>query len=289
MRKGNITISPRLLQLKKKRRKILLFKSFLFLLGFSAILAGLVYISRISIFNISSIEVASNKIADTESIKKIIEKDISGYYLWFFPKTNVFLYPKDKIKEDLSLQFKKIKDVDLSVRRKVLEVSFTERAASYTWCGKVYSEAVDNKKCYLMDEGGFIFDEAADFSGGVYFKFYGSTDKSNPLGSYFLEENFEKLLIFKKTLEGIGLVPFSLYLLESGDVKIFLSKVKGKMVAPVNPYVIFRPDADLELLAGNLETALNTQPLLSDFKNKYSSLKYIDLRYGNKVYYKFEQ
>jgi len=39
----------------------------------------------------------------------------------------------------------------------------------------------------------------------------------------------------------------------------------------------------------NLDTALNTEPLKSDFKKKYSSLEYIDLRFGNKVYSKFSK
>jgi nucleoside-diphosphate-sugar epimerase len=38
----------------------------------------------------------------------------------------------------------------------------------------------------------------------------------------------------------------------------------------------------------NLDAAIDTEPLKSKLKNKFSSLEYIDLRYGNKVYDKFK-
>ena len=46
--------------------------------------------------------------------------------------------------------------------------------------------------------------------------------------------------------------------------------------------------SDFQKIAENLQAALATEPLRSDFKNKYSSLLYLDLRYGNKVYFKFK-
>ena len=146
-----------------------------------------------------------------------------------------------------------------------------------------------------MDEDGYIFDEAPYFSGEVYFKFYGLTDVGRPdsgrptsedfpLGSYFLKQNFKQLISFKDILIGIGLKPVALYATNDGDIQIFLS---GGTLPTTGPQIIFRADADFQNVAENLEAALTTEPLQSEFKNKYSSLQYIDLRFGNKVYYKF--
>jgi hypothetical protein len=55
----------------------------------------------------------------------------------------------------------------------------------------------------------------------------------------------------------------------------------------MGPEIIFKIDSDFQKIAENLQAAITTEPLQTDFKNKYSSLLYIDLRFGNKVYYKF--
>lgn len=242
------------------------------------IFAGLVYLSRLKQINISSIEVTGNKILSAEEVESLIGEKTAGYYFWFFPKTNIFFYPKDAISEGLQEKFKRLKDVKLSIKNNaVLEVEATERLPSYMWCGDVPPEVAgeENLKCSFLDETGFIFDEAPYFSGEIYFKFYGAN---------FSQANFDKLISFKKTIEQMELKPAALYVDPAGDVRIFLS-AKNPLE---RPEIIFKMDSDFEKVVENLDTALKTEPLLSDFKNKYSSLLYIDLRFGNKVYYKFK-
>ena len=273
MQKRNILNSPRLSELKRHRRRVVLNKFFLSLIALLVIFASLVYLARLKQLNINGIEITGNKATDTEMIKASVEKDIAGYYLWVFPKTNILFYPENKIKDDLFLQFKRLKDITFSIKDgKILEVSVSEREAKYLWCEDTLPE-----KCYFMDEAGFIFDEAPYFSGEVYFKFYGMAT-----GDYFFKENFQNFVLFKNTLENMGLKPVTLYVQENGDIKIFLSSV------PTGPEVILKIDSDFQVVAENLEAALTTEPLQSEFKNKYASLDYIDLRYGNKVYYKFK-
>ena len=284
--KRNILNSPRLLELKRHRRKVFLGKVLFFVFTLSVIFAGLAYVSRISNLNISAIEILGNKTLDATVVKSIVQNEIIGNYLWFFPKTNIFFYPKDNIKKDLFNQFSRLESISLSVKNKVLEVSLTERTALYTWCGDTINLVAElpsdnstaKEKCYFMDEAGYIFDEAPYFSGDVYFKFYGKT-----ADSYFLKQKFLELIQFKKTLEGMGLRPVAIYVLDDGNARVYLSSgAQGE-----KPEIRFKADADFQKVAENLQTALTTEPLQSDLKNKYSSLLYIDLRFGNKVVYKF--
>ena len=282
--KRNVLNSPRLVKLKKHRRRIVFSKIFLFLISLSVIFLSLAYISRSEELNISEIRVVGNKIIDASAVKIAVEKEITGYYLWVFPKTNIFFYPQNKIKNDLTLQFKRLKSITLSVKNyKTLEISLIERTALYTWCGNNIPDSQVNGekelKCYFLDDSGYIFDEAPYFSGEVYFKFYGPAD----IGTYFSKENFNQLIYFKDALTTMDLKPVSLSILENERVKIFLSSNKTSK----QPYIIFKINSDFRKVAENLEIALDTEPLLSNLKNKYSSLEYIDLRYGNKVYYKF--
>ncbi|OGI79442.1 hypothetical protein A3F19_00505 [Candidatus Nomurabacteria bacterium RIFCSPHIGHO2_12_FULL_37_29] len=284
MQKRNVLSSPRLLEFKRTRRRVFQNKILFYTLTLLIILALLAYFLRTSIFNITSVEIVGNKIIDTEIIKTVAEKEIAGYYFWFFPKTNIFFYPKNNIKKELANQFKRLKDITLFVEKnKVLKISLNERIGLYTWCGiSPGTELIgENSKeqCYFIDKDGYVFDEAPYFSGEVYFKFYGPI-----LESYFSPDIFSKLISFKDTLFSMGLEPVILYMQENKNIKIFLSD----RTSSSKPEIILKSDSDFEKIADNLEAALTTEPLQKNLKSKYSSLKYIDLRFGNKVYYKFD-
>jgi len=289
MKKRHVLNSPSLLELKKHRRRVVFVKITLCTIAFTVLFATLAYISRLGKLNISNIEIVGNKVVTSEDIKPIVEEAISGNYLWVFPKTNILLYSKKEITKNIFKQFKRIKGVSFAVKEdKTLLLSIVERTALYTWCGDVPLElnSKDKPVCYFMDESGYIFNEAPYFSGEVYFKFYGSIVSNNgiPSGLYFSSKNFLKLAVFKRTLELMGMKPVSMYLEDSGDVRVTLSS----KTSSTGPEIIFKLDSNFKTVAENLDAALSTEPLLSQFKDKYSSLLYIDLRFGNKVYYKFK-
>jgi len=290
MQRRNVLSSPRLSELKKRRRRAILNKLFLIFLGFLAIFILLSYISKNQNLNINDIQIVGNKVLETETLKQLAANDLNGKYLWLFPKTNVLLYPRNTIKNDLQKKFKRLKEVNLSIKnRRTLEITVLERTALYMWCNAPTPDLnIENtQKCYFLDTNGYVFDEAPYFSGEVYFKFYGSAglDPANPLGSYFSKQNFQQLISFKNTLSDIGLKPTIFNIADNGDLEIFLSK---DTISINNPKIILKINADFKNIIENLETALNTEPLKSKFKNKYSSLEYIDLRFGNKVYAKFQ-
>ena len=95
---------------------------------------------------------------------------------------------------------------------------------------------------------------------------------------------YKRLILFKEQIEKIGIKSAVFYIGDNGDIRMFLSSSsKQKM----GPEIIFKTDANFNQVLENLQSVLTTEPLQSDFKNKYSSLLYIDLRFGNKIYYKF--
>ena len=292
MQKRNVLNSARLLKFKKQRRKVAFKKFSWYLLLFLAVFALVVYLSHLKRLNISDIEITGNKIVNTDAIKATVQEQIGGKYLGLFPKTNILFYPENSIKNALQNKFARLEDINLSIKNdKTLAISLTERTAKYTWCGNAptvgvpQSGGTSDVGCYFMDENGYIFDEAPYFSGEVYFKFYGETSAATPLGSYYSKQNFQQLLSFKDGLVTFGLKPVALYITYDGEIKFILS---GGTATTLGPEIILNNDSDFQKVAENLETALTTEPLQTEFKNKYSALQYIDLRFGNKVYYKFQ-
>jgi len=286
MRKRNILTSPRVTELKRKKRKVLIRNAVIFSVGFLAIVALLAYLSSFRALNFSKLEVSGNRIIDTEAVEKEVQNVTGSKYLWLFPKTNVFLYPKSTIQKDLADKFKRLQNITLEIKKgNTLEISVTERVPQYTWCGDLPT-GNDIETCYFLDNSGYIFDEAPYFSGEVYFKFYGALPQKSggPPGNYFYKEYFEKLIAFKEALEALHLKPAVLYMEDGEDGTIFLSRTK-RSLAP--PEIRFRKAADLSKVADDFGAALATEPLKTKFEKEYSSLQYFDLRFDNKVYYKF--
>lgn len=288
MQKRNVLNSPRLVELRRRRQKVLLTKIAIFAFAFIFGMTLLVLISRIPGLNINSVEVKGNKVVDAADIKSVVDQTISGKYLWLFPKTNILFYPKGHIVSALQDSFKRLKDVDASLTgRNTLGVTVSERAPLFTWCGVKVPDTQKSDTCYFLDKDGYIFDEAPYFSGEVYFKFYGDVvlENGNPAGSYFLKPDFAKIVTLKTMLEGMGLRPAAFYKDTGEDAKIFLS---NSTTSVMGPEILFKTSDDLARVAENLQAAIITDPLKSNLKSKYSSLLYIDLRFGNKVYFKFK-
>ncbi|HEV7701863.1 MAG TPA: hypothetical protein VGO63_00230, partial [Candidatus Paceibacterota bacterium] len=116
---------------------------------------------------------------------------------------------------------------------------------------------------------------------------YGLTDgiPDTPAGSYVAKGYFDKLILFKDTLAGMNLKPAVVYIPEGEDIHMYLSKTKSSLLGPE---IIFKKDSDFAKIAENLKAAISTEPLKSKFKKEYSNLEYLDLRFSNKVYYKFK-
>lgn len=289
MSKKNTINSPRLNEIRRKRHKALrnkvLFFSFLFI--FLLTLAS--FALHIKKINIKNIEIVGNKVVENKDIIKIAENELNGNYLWIFPKSNFLIYPKNNIKNKLTTNLTRLNNISISTKdSETLLIETNEYEGKYLWCGiNPVAEMDITNKCYFMDSSGYIFDEAPYFSGEIYFKIFGNSfnaqlNNNNPIGSSFLKENFNNLISFKNSLEMMGIQSYSFVLDENGDGNMFISKnLTGAKI-------IFKINSDYPKIIGNLESIINTEPLASTIKNKLNTLNYIDLRFGNKVYYKLQ-
>ena len=288
MKKRSILYSPHIEESKKKKRKVLKTKIIIVLCCLLIILVGLVFLSRWHKINITNIQISGNKVIETEAIDSVVKENLTGHYFWFFPKTNFLLYPKKQIKDELTNKFKRFSSVSVDINNiKTLDISVSEREGKYLWCGGSLPTQMDDTstKCYFTDQDGYIFDEAPYFSGNVYFKFYGedNLDLQNPAGAYFLKDKFTQITKFKDTLKELGFNPTVFWLNNDGDANISLSSDPE-----TGPKIIFKLDSNYEKIAENLQAAITTEPLQSKIKNELPSLLYIDLRFGNNIYYKFK-
>lgn len=292
IKKRDVLDSPRLREIHRKRMRGTRVKFFLGVFLFLFILAVLVFAGQAESLNIDTIEIIGNKTISAGVIEEKIREELAGKYLWLFPKTNSFIYPKSKVVDRVQKDFPLIKDVNATLKNsRTLSVSFSERTPAHIWCGgdlPAVDDSWENRECYFMDDSGYIFDEAPYFSGDVYFRFFGKVASvgENPKGKNFFPEIWPDIISFRKTLMEMDLRPSSLFMKEDGDIEIYLS---SGTLPPASPKLLLKQSADFESVAENLQAALSTDPLKTDFEKKYSSLLYLDLRFGNKVFFKFTE
>lgn len=234
-----------------------------------------IYLLRTSKFLISNIQIQGNNVTKDEEIQKIIDEDLSGNYLWIFPKSNSLLYPKKKISADLLQSVPRLSSATLSrLNAKSLQVIVEERTPFALYCKDV-TNPNSPTNCFFLDQTGYIFSEAPSFSGGVYFVYSSEPSIENTIGAEYISADiFTTLDPFIKNLGSVGLFP-----------QVFVIKEKEYALLLSNNAVVSWPRGqDLLNVTSNLESFL-TDPNFKNNKQNLNNLLYLKVL-GNKIYYK---
>lgn len=258
---------------KERERKIRLT---LVTLAVLVVIVGPIMLLRMKSVLISTIVVSGNEVTASSDIESIVTNDLAGDYLWVIPKSNALLYSEDKIKADILAAIPRIETVNVSLSSlHNLNVVVSERTPSALYCTNV-SDITNPTGCYFLDASGYIFSAAPAFSGGVYMIYSSNPALDNPLRQQFMPASqFQNLANFLGTLSHIPVVP-----------KVFVAKTdEDDLLLPSGTVIMWKPTQDLDTIYSNLSAFL-TDPSLT--KNTPSSFLYIDLRFDDKVFYKYK-
>jgi cell division septal protein FtsQ len=277
-------------QVTRRRRHRRLIRVILWGLLITVLAGTGVTLARLDAFRIAGITVSGNSVVSEEELRNIVEQNIAGAYFFVFPKSNVFLYPERTIEAAVVEQVKKIDRADVeSDGLRAVTLTIRERRPLVLWCGKTYADfQAVNETCYFLDKDGFVYAEAPDFTGTVFKRFFGplfNTDGSlavrddDPVGDYFLTPSeFQRIIFFIDMLkEEEQIASVALALTDAMDVELYTEN---------GPRILFAREHDLSQTLSNLSSALNIEELS---REGFDTLEYIDLRFGNKVYYRFKE
>ncbi|TSD03362.1 MAG: Uncharacterized protein Athens071416_43 [Parcubacteria group bacterium Athens0714_16] len=268
------------------RRKKFLTRILLVVLILLILFVASIFVSKISSINIVNIVVKNEGSVVTEKeILGVANNNIVGKYLSLYPKTNIFIYGKEKIKTNIYEKFKRIKNVDIErIGFNGINITIKERSPAGLWCGKKINT---EEQCYFLDEDGFIYTEAPTFSGSVFFRNYGNITGKEQIGSNFLNsEKFKGISFFVKSIKDANVNPISFFANDSGDYEIYLGD-NSKNYNFYDGKIIFNSDDNLGEIFNNLMTILNERTLVKGLSDNVQ-LDYIDLRFGKKVFYRLK-
>ncbi len=274
--------SSKLAQKRKKQLKIKLTLIFIILISFVFSLSAL---SKCDFLSINKVEITGNDIVAKEDLREIIDKNLEGNYFWLFSKNNILISPRHIIKTKITGDFPRIREVNLNLDLpRTLNINITERNPYILWCSGVATTT----ECYFADEEGYIFERASGFSENTFFKYYIDLSELKP-GDGFIPrkpnspvrqvilggEEFKEVADFVKFIEGLNLEPYK-FVAEKEKNEIYFGSGKSK--------IIFDKNQDVKEVMNNLQSVLNMEDF-EDIEN-FKKLEYIDLRFGNKVFYK---
>lgn len=275
MNKRSRTLQSRGRQKKKQKKNILTI-----VLSSACILVVVtlfIIIMRLDALQIQGVEIRGNKNLTTEEVTSSVMSILREGSVFFIPKTNRSIYPKGSIEKRLTEDFHRIRSLDISLQDShTLVVTIDERDATALLCEGFHEEnkgiSDEQEKCSYVDEYGFAFASAPQFSTGIYMKYYGTTTLET--------DQFKKLQVFAGGALRAGLVPLGILIDEEGSYEMY---IKNKDLTEAVVY--FDDRVPFSKTLSNLVVFWTSSTTKKKNGTSTPSFDSINLRFGNTVYY----
>lgn len=240
-------------------------------------------------WRISHIDISGASAVSADAVRSLALEKLVGNYYFVYARENSYLFPKTEIEQTILQTFPRLASVSAKrIDNHTITIVTTERKPYALWCGEQLLADVKNNKCWFIDETGFVFDQAPLFSKGVYIEVYGKLIERNtgePLRGALSYDRFANANTFAKLIHDNVGKPFRITLRSEGELDVTIqTSVKSPFLDGV--VVRFKDELIPTVLLKNLVTAIPVQfPDNIALKKK---LLYIDMRFGNKVIFGFE-
>lgn len=247
-------------------------------------------ISQNERWRISHVDISGANTVPVDIIRALARQKLTGNYFFVYARENSRLFPSKEIEQVLLDVFPQFENVSVGrIDNNTIRIVIKERVPYALWCGDSFVSSVKElSKCWFIDAKGFVFDRAPIFSDGVYMEVYGKLIEKNidePLRGELLYNRFAIVDNFVKLIhKDIG-KSYRVLIKPEGELEVVIhSSIKYPFLN--NVAVRFKDESNPEVLVKNMLSAILVQ-----FPNNIESKKkllYIDMRFGNKIFFGFE-
>jgi len=254
----------------KKRKSIFRSKIFWFSFFFLMLLSSTSYFSVFSsYFQVNEIRISGNQKISLDQVRNLVADRIDKKILFFFSKS-IFLANLRDIDKKIASSIPEIAEVNIKrVFPNCLAVEIKERQAVGTWC--------QGENCFHIDQEGIIFEKTEELMSPEIRCEIALSEVG--LGQKVIEQNYlqASLKVNGFLADEIGIQP-----------KIFTVSADGKKLAVLTKEgwnIVFNLNKDVQEQLSDLKLVLEEKIPQSS----RTRLDYINLRFGNKIYYKYKE
>lgn len=232
---------------------------------------------RLPSLQLREIAVSGLQTVDERAVRERLFKRLSGNTYFFLPRSSFFLADTASLGADLRAAFPAIAEIRVQkIFPGGLSVAITERAFWAIMCAIPGPEQEIAPQCVAIDRTGFAYESAPEPQGNLILTV--ETDSAVlATGEQQIESQLmERLHTLRDGVRAAAGQEVSGFVLRTsvpGDIR--LKTADGFMV-------FFRRDDDFTNAFRVLKKVLDVE-----IGNRRADLDYIDVRFGNKVFYKF--
>ena len=264
-------------KLLRRERAIRWIKISFVIVLIAGLLYGLSALSKAPMINIQTILVSGNSAVSSDDILVTTREILQGHRLLIFSRSNIFWYPKQQIINTLEHSYLWIDSVSIDrVNSTTISLNIKERVPVMVWCGVSREKA---GTCQLMDSLGYLFAKAPEFSGTAYIKLYGPITDAGWRGSnFYTPSGLNHVFLLTKALPEIGFQPTEVEVVNDNQYNLFLNS--GTRIS-------VQVSDQVSTIVANLSSLLTQKAFADSQIDNFANLLYIDARFGNKLFYKF--
>ncbi len=243
------------------------------------LLSALSFISSLDALAVREVRVEGASRLSASAVEAVADADLAGTYGYFFPRSNVLLYPRSDIRRDV-LALPPVKSAQVTrTSLGTVEVSVSEREAVALWCA---GSRGDSSDCYALDDAGYVFDRQPPRPTASSSDFvYRGVLEGDPIGKNFLSpESFRRIRYFMTELAGLSVEPRQAELQASSTYMTVSLAQGGRLVVNAAD--------DLSTVLGNVAAIISDKSIAPSLASFLASLDYMKLDVGNKVVYKLK-
>ncbi|MFY9462699.1 MAG: FtsQ-type POTRA domain-containing protein [Candidatus Sungiibacteriota bacterium] len=262
---------------KKRREGKKIFLAVAIGAGILIVCGGIVFVLRAPRLQIQDIALSGIKILDEQAVRDRISAAFVGARALIFPRSSFFLADTDEIAYRLKQDFLRIRDV--AVAKKFpdkLEIVINERVFWGVFCNR--AQGSSTPACAYIDPDGIAYEYAPEPQGKLIISIRSDEGGDIILGMPAID--FAVMAEIRNLAEkipaetGIAIMDFELRTRVPSEIRA----IAGEGFA-----MIFKREDDYAAILRVLKRVLE-----GEIKDKQSRLDYIDLRFGNKVFYKLK-
>lgn len=209
------------------------------------------------------------------AIRENVARSIAGAYGWVIPRGSIIAARTGAIGDQIKKEFPAVREVAVARRfPDALDVSVTERSLWSIFCSDLKIAA---RSCVAIDESGYAYASSPEVTGALLLRVR-SDGADVSVGSFAVEhgvvDRMRTLANGLPAAAGSAPLNFELRTELPSEIRAFM---------PEGYRIIFRRDDDAARSLAILKKVLD-----EEIGGKRKRLDYIDLRFGNKVFYKMK-